>query len=292
VRPRTPNGGTRTPGVQSVRRALGILGLFPERGPHLNLQEICDATGLHKSTVHRLVTTMVGEGFLRAMPGDQYALGWNSFILGRATSEFYGLEEVVGSALSSVTAETGETSHLAIRDADRVLYVAKVVSARHLHMPSAVGRRVPLHCTALGKVLLAGLPEAEMLRMVYSLRLERLTEHTITSPDVLRELIMQVKVRGYAVDEEEIEDGLACVAAPLLTPQGAVCAAISIAGPASRVMPLSEKHADVIIKACKRLTDQLGGSVDDAGRTFCALLSQGQAPTDNHRGELDGEPFA
>ena len=144
--------------------------------------------------------------------------------------------------LQHLTDVTGETSHLAVLNDGQVLYVDKVESTRSLRMPSQVGKRLPVHCTGVGKALIAFLPE-EVLKGVLARRgMPRMTAHTITDRDLFMRQLGDVRERGYAVDNEEIDEGLTCIAAVVRDHTSHVVAAISIAGPTSRLRP--ETQAD------------------------------------------------
>jgi len=229
---------------------------------------------MHKSTVYRLLTTLEEEGFVYQVDGSRYALGWRAFELGAAVSPWQAIRQPVLRVLESLVDQTRETAHLAVLDEGEVLYIEKVEAPRSLRMPSAVGRRVPVHCTALGKVLLAGLKDETVRTMIYSSPLRAFTRNTITDPDRLREEIQLVRRQGYAVDREEIEEGLMCVGAPLIDDQGQTCAAISISGPSTRILRRLERHADAVREACRSLSDELGANarrLREMSSSFLAL---------------------
>ena len=253
--------GNAVPPVEAVRRALRILSLFEPTSPELGISDVARRLGMHKSTVHRLLTTMQAEGFVYQTEAGRYALTWKVLQLGAARAAHRGVRETVLRHLEPLAERTGETAHLAVLDGTQVLYVEKVESRHQLRMPSAVGRHVPLHATALGKVLAAGLDDVEAGRLLFGQELAALTPNTLTRPqDILAEL-ENVSDRGYATDMEEIEPGLTCVAAPVLGPDGETCAAISIAGPTSRVASHIEQHAAEVRSTCERLSAALGSGV-------------------------------
>lgn len=246
------------PPVQSVQRALNILKCFSIENPELGITEIANRLALHKSTVHRIIATLETEGFLRQLNNGRYALSWRLFELGTAVFQWWGSRQMVLETLERIVERTGETAHLAVLDGNKVLYIEKVESPHHLRMPSAVGKRLSPHCTALGKVLLAGLDEAKMLSLIYGAPLERLTPNTITDPDLLRQELLKVRSLGYAIDNEEIEVGLTCIAAPVVNPEGTTCGAISISGPSSRVNSHLADHVASICEEVSSLSKRLG----------------------------------
>lgn len=258
--------------VESVRRALRVLRCFGLERPELGVTEIARQLGMHKSTVHRLLTTLQEEGFVHQVDGSRYRLGWRLFELGVSVPAWQAIRQPVLRALESLVHQTGETAHLAILDEGEVLYVEKVEAMRSLRMPSAVGRRVPVHCTALGKVLMAGLEDHALLPLIYSAPLQAFTKNTITDPERLRAEIADVRRDGHAVDHEEIEDGLMCVGGPVVDDAGTACAAVSISGPSSRILSRLRDHADAVKNACASLSKELGGNA----RWLSEMSSAGQ----------------
>jgi DNA-binding IclR family transcriptional regulator len=243
--------------VESVRRALRILGCFgPGRG-ELGVTDVAGMLNMHKSTVHRLLLTLEQEGFVRQVSG-RYALTWRLLEIASGIPVRDGIRQTALRHLAKLSEQTGETAHLAVLYSGEVLYVEKVEGTRALRMPSAVGRRVPLHCTALGKVLLAGLDEHESRHLMFSAPLTRFTPDTVTDPMALREQISQVRRQGYAIDREEIEEGLGCIGAPVVAGDGSTCAGISISGPASRLEARLEDNVAAVRDTAAALSAELG----------------------------------
>jgi DNA-binding IclR family transcriptional regulator len=249
------------PTVEAVRRALNILCCFGPARPEIGVTDVARELGMHKSTVHRLLNTLHSEGFVHQVENGRYALTWKVLQLSAAVAAHRGIHEAVLQVLEPLVGQTGETAHLAILDGDRVLYVEKVESSHQLRMPSAVGRHVLLHATALGKALGAGLDSQTVRRILHQAPLERFTDATLTKPDEVLAALDRVRADGFAIDNEEIEQGLMCVAAPVLDPLGATCAAISIAGPASRVSSRLEQNIAAVKQACTDLSRLLGPDV-------------------------------
>lgn len=248
------------PPVEAVRRALKILRCFSVDRPELGISDIARELGMHKSTVHRLLITFEMEGFLHRVNGARYALSWTLFELGSAVPALQGIRSAVMRSLESLVDATGETAHLSVLEGGEVLYVEKVESANQLRMPSAVGRRVPVHCTALGKVLLAGLDDGDVARLLGKATLSRFTANTITDSAALMDEVRRVREKGFAVDREEIEEGLMCVAGPIVDEMDGTCAAISIAGPASRVQVRLEDNITTIKSIAASLSRDLGAN--------------------------------
>lgn len=244
--------------VESVRRALRILRSFTPDRPEIGVSEIARALDIHKSTVHRLLGTLESEGFVRQIEDGRYALTWQLFEMASRFPTSERLHRLVFDALSGLARATGETAHLAVLDHEQVLYVDKVEGSRALRMPSAAGLRLPVHCTALGKVLLAGLPREQAWRIVSSRELEPRTPHTLTDPALVIKAVERAGNDGYAIDYEEIEDGLVCIAAPVRDDHGMTHAAVSIAGPVARMSVRLVDTIDRVRSAAGSLSDVLG----------------------------------
>ncbi len=241
-----------------MRRALRILRCFRAEQPELGITEIARELRLPKSTVHRLLATLEAEGFAHRLSGSRYVLGWRAFGLGAAVLAWSAIRQPTLRRLEALVAATGETAHLGVLDEGQVLYVEKVEIDRPLRMPSAVGRRLPLHCTALGKVLAAGLEDAVLKRIIERVGLPAFTPNTITDLAMLQRELEKVRTAGFALDNEEIEEGLMCVAAPVVDERGTTCAAISISGPVSRVRGRPDDNIAAVREACRALSEDLG----------------------------------
>jgi IclR family transcriptional regulator, KDG regulon repressor len=246
--------------VQVLDRALGILDLLAGENSELGPSEVSERTGLHKSTVHRLLQVLERHRLIEKLAlNGKYRLGLRLFELGSKAMAQFDLRERAQPYLKRLVLETGETAHICILDGDRMLSIANVESLRTLRTPSTVGHRTPLHCTSVGKTLLAFVPEDEQIDLINQCELTDYTRHTITKPARLKAELKLIRQRGYALDDEEIEEGLRCVGAPVMDHSGRVVAAMSIAGPAFR---LTEDRipavARSVIQAASELSVELG----------------------------------
>lgn len=218
------------------------------------MTELSKALGLGKSTVHRLLTSLAARGYVRKnLENDRYRLGLKAFEVGSRALGQLTVRESVAPFLRSLAAASRETVHLGVLDGWEVVYVDKMESLQILQMYSAIGRRAPVHCTALGKILLAFQPEEEVERFLRR-RLRPYTPLTIVDPDKLREELERIRTAGIAIDNEEFEIGLKCVAAPVRDFGGRVVASLGIAGPAvrlpaERVGPVAELVRESAIAA-------------------------------------------
>jgi DNA-binding IclR family transcriptional regulator len=215
---------------------LDILELFLER-PALSAPQITEQLGLPRTTVHELLSTLVERGYLAAVPGApiSYRLGMRTFQLGSQFADRLDLVREAQEAAADVAAACDETVHVAVLDGASVVYVAKVDSTHPVRMVSAVGRRLPAHCTAVGKVLLSAL-SAEALDARYPPGgpMPAMTPQSITSPARLRAALGQVAVDGVAYDDCESNEAVRCVSAPVYDHGGRMVAAMSISTPTIR----------------------------------------------------------
>ena len=218
-------------GVQSVHRSLDLLEVVAARGGSLTIGEIAGAADVPVPTAHRLLRTLVDRGYMRQTPDRRYALGFRLLPLSTAASVMVGsgAERVLGGLVDAL----GETANLAMLDGDQVAYVAQVPGRHSMRMFTEVGRRVDLHCTAVGKVLLAAFDDDHVQAVVARAGLEPKTPHTLTDLDSFLAQLAEVRRRGYALDEGEQEVGVRCVA--VAVPESSVRLALSVSGPAPRM---------------------------------------------------------
>jgi DNA-binding IclR family transcriptional regulator len=167
--------------------------------------------------------------------GGKFRLGLKLFDLGNRAIEQYDLRDRAQPHLRRLVTETEETAHLCILEGAHVIYIDKIEPARSVRMITRIGSSNPAHCTSVGKAILAFLPEERLNEILRRIRFERFTQRTITTPEALRTEIEKTRRRGYAVDDEEFEEGLRCIAVPLLDAQRLPVAAVSISGPSFRV---------------------------------------------------------
>lgn len=222
--------------VPAVIRALDILELFLER-ESLSASDIVARLDLPRTTVHELLSTLVDRSYLVQVPGQptRYRLGLRLFQLGSVFAEQLDLAREARRAAEKVAAACDETVQVAILDGTDVVYIAKVDSTHPVRMVSAVGRRLPAHCTGLGKALLADLsPEALDARYPADRTLPGMTPNSITSPAKLRAHLAEVRRAGLAYDDCESNEAVHCVAAPVHDHTGATVAAMSISVPSLR----------------------------------------------------------
>ncbi len=252
-----------------MRNAARLLKVFRSREADLGVSELARRLGLGKSTVHRMLTTLVAEGLIEQNPRTGgYRLGIVMFELGQAVRVHMDLHAAVGQVLSELRAQTGESSQVGVLDGHEVVYVDRLESAHSLRLFTETGRRVPVHCTSSGKVLLAYLPEARRHAVLRAAPLTALTPHTITSREQLVAELARVRQRGWAEAINEREIGIASIAAPVRDVTGEVVAAISIGVPLARCSVMALRRlAPTIVEAAEAASRRLGWSPEMSSRS-------------------------
>ena len=252
-------------GVQSVERAIAILKSFSIEMPERGVGELGRELGLHKSTASRLMQTLQRGGLLARNPETKrYRLGLDLIGLASQVVSYLDVREAAHPFLRQLAEDCQESVNLVVLEDGHVINLVQLVpAARQVKNIGRVGRRMSAHCTSAGKVMLAHLSPTRLDR-VLSGNLVRFTVNTITDPDELRVELAQIREQGYAVAQEELEDGLNAIAAPVTDHTGQVVAAISIAGPAYRIPPkdflqLATRLVDVTDRVSKALGYDLQG---------------------------------
>ena len=224
-------GARSAEGVQSLDRAFELLELMADAGGEVTISRLAADSGLAASTIHRLVRTLVVRGYVRQLPTRRYVLGPRLIHLGECSSRV--LATWAQPHLSRLVDTIGETANMAMLDGDRVVYAAQVPSRHSMRMFTEVGRRVHLHCTGVGKVLLAQMPPQTARRLLVQGGMPARTDRTVTDPDDLLAQLSGIAEQGYALDDGEQEAGVRCVA--VAVPGGVAAGAISVSGPAGRL---------------------------------------------------------
>jgi IclR family KDG regulon transcriptional repressor len=249
-------------GLSSVGNAARLLKAFLPREKEIGVSELARRLDLGKSTVHRLLTTLVAEGLVEKDPvTGMYRLGLVMFELGQAVRVHMDLHAAVGPVLAALREETHESCQVGVLDGHDVVYVDRLESSQSLRLFNEMGRRVPVHTTSSGKVLLAHLPPDRLDAVLATAPLTRMTTRSITDADQLRAELTRVRARGWSEAVEEREVGVASIAAPVRDADGDVVAAISIGGPAARMGAAQRKRlAEVVVEAGEAASRRLGWS--------------------------------
>ena len=214
---------------QSLDRALTLLSGMAREAK--TLDQLAEEIGVHKSTVLRLLRTLEQHHFVRREDARHYRLGSALFDLANQALEDRDVRRSAQSALADLNARTGHTVHLASYEDGEVVYIDKFEGRHSVRMYSRVGKRAPLHCTAVGKVLVAAMPVAKREEIARSIEYPVRTPNTITTPAAFLSELVKVADRGFAVDNAEHEDFIHCIAAPVRGPGGEVLAAASMSVP-------------------------------------------------------------
>lgn len=259
-RSKTKTGAQSPYQVQVLDRALAILQVLSAEGPDLSLGEISTKLDLHKSTVHRLIMVLERHKLIeRNSVNGRFRLGLKLFELGTRAVSQLDLRERARPVLERLVLETSETVHLCVLDDSEVVYLDKIEPARSVRMASTVGRRNPAYCTAVGKAILAWLPESQVEAIVRKQGLKAITANTITSFLELKTELAAIRERGYAIDNEEIEEGLRCVGCVVRDFSNTPVAAISVSGPAFRLSRDKIKSISrPVVAAANALSGELG----------------------------------
>jgi DNA-binding IclR family transcriptional regulator len=250
--------------VRAVERAISILNCFDDKTPERGVSEIAKVVGLHKATTHRIVTTLVNYGYLERGEDDQrYRLGLMLVDLGSQVLRRMDLRDEAYPYMVQLVEKWDEVCDLSIFDRERVFYIEMVRGSHALTISADVGQMLPAHCTASGKMFLAHLPDQE-LDAFLSKSLQTYTSKTITSPEELRKQLNIFRRQGYSFDNEEMEEGIRGIAAPIHDHSNDVIAVISIPGPVSRMrMKRIPKIANSLVETAQAISHRMGWKVWD-----------------------------
>jgi len=216
--------------INSVLKAIDIINLFSPAEPRLSLGEISRRLDLPKSTAHSLLATLHSRGIIEKVNGDEYALGTAIIGLTHAVRVNVEIRDRAAQLLRQLADATHESVYLTTLDGDYCLYIYAVESSHRLLARTAVGDRALLHCTSVGKAILAYLPEQQAAGIIGRAGLPAFTPHTITSAAGLAEDLAQIRSQGFALDREEHERGVFCVGAPIFDQRGSVIGSCSVSG--------------------------------------------------------------
>lgn len=249
------------PVIRSVNRALDLLEALSTSAGGVALSELSTQTGLNASTCHHLLATMAARGYVSQNPRNrEYLLGNKIFALSDARARQFNLIEVAMPRLKELNAGTGEAVHLAVLQARDLVTVAKLDSLHAVKVDSGfVGTSNAAHATAVGKAILAWLPDNEQNAIIAAKGMERFTANTICDEDALKEHLRLVRRHGFAEDREEFQPGVVCIGAAIRDHTGGVIASLSCSVPTMRAAP--DVLADITeqVKAtAQALSQELG----------------------------------
>ena len=266
-----PQAGRETNLIQAVLKALDIMECLAAAERPLSVQEVAQRCFVSRPTAYRHLTTLLDRGYVtNCEDNNHYQIGAQILSLGKSFLDRLDLPELAKADLCELSRVSQETAHLAILDGTDMLYVGKEDSPQSVRMHSVIGTRNPLHCTAMGKAVLAFLPAEESKRLLAQISLVPHTPNTITDKAILAAHLELVRARGYAIDDMENEDGIRCVGAPILDHTGSVIAAISVSGPAYRLSDSRlQEISELVVGVSQSISGKLGyapGSLADDSR--------------------------
>jgi len=249
----------REAGIQSVHRALSLIGLFTHGSPRLGITEISKALGLPKPTVHGLVRTLVKQGFVQQDPQTRkYRLGLKIYELGIVLAGSLEINQKGAGPAYELSKQTGLVSRLAIWDLDSALLTVNIEPRSHLFFVHQIGPRIPAYCSAIGKALLAFLEPQELKGYLDRVELKPLTANTITKKKQLLKEIDETRRTGYSIDREENVSGLSCIGTPVFGTGGRLEGSISLSGDAKTIHKGFEKLLPELLKTGKEISRSLG----------------------------------
>jgi IclR family transcriptional regulator, KDG regulon repressor len=268
-------------GVQSIERAFNILEEVASHRDGIRLGELSRKVGLHTSTTFHLVKTMLMLGYLRQMPDDKtYRIGTPLFRLAASALDELEMATLAKPILEGLSADTGETSHIAVRAGDDIVVLARTVGAGPFQLSDRVGAVRPGHCTAIGKILLAALSEQQLDEYLARRPPVGLTPKTIIDPELLRREIAAVRTSGIAYDDGEYNAEARCVAVPVKDFTGEVRVAIGISGAVWRLsLQALEAKSRLVREAADRMSAKFG---------FVPGAGKGPAPAGKRRSGANG----
>ncbi|MEK4149577.1 IclR family transcriptional regulator [Robertmurraya sp. FSL W8-0741] len=224
----------------------------------ITLTEIVRQTNIPKTTVHRIVNTLKNHEFIEVNGlNESYTIGIKTLEIGIKGLMATDVAKASIPLLQELSEEVGETTFLAVYNNTEIIYLYKQEGTNAIGTTAKLGSRRPAYCTGLGRVILAHLPSKEVERNLKG-NLKKYTSKTMTDPQEIKELLNEVRRKGYAQDNEEIEEGLTCFAAPIFDHLGNVIAAVSIAGPTQRMEINKESNISNLLQSAEKISQRLG----------------------------------
>jgi IclR family pca regulon transcriptional regulator len=244
--------------VQSLERGLAVIRAFDAAHPELTLSEVAAATDMTRAAARRFLLTLADLGYVRC-DGRLFSLTPRVLDLGYAYLSSLSLPEVAEPHLEALAAEVNESSSVSVLDRGDVVYVARVPTSRIMTVAISVGTRFPAYATSMGRVLLAGLSDEDLSDYLSSVRIERLTSRTLSTVEALRSELARVRSQGWALVNQELEEGLRALAAPIRDRSGTVVAAVNVSAHASRrsLEAMKRELLPPLLTAAKRIEADL-----------------------------------
>jgi DNA-binding IclR family transcriptional regulator len=260
---KSPKSAAARQGTGALEKGLTLLAHICDSDTPPRYTDLLNETGIPKATLHRMLNALAAHRFIAMNPRDHtYGVGVRGLEMARKAWEGMDIRSASDAELRQLAGLTCETVHLAVLDETSVVYIDKVESSLTIRMFSAIGKRGPVHCTGVGKAMLAFLDTAHRERLLRELTMQRFTEHTITDRAAFARHLAEIRSVGYSKDLEEHELGIRCTAAPIFDYRGDVVAGISVTAPAIRMSPAQlDDLAPMVVQAARSITRKLGGKV-------------------------------
>lgn len=249
--------------VQSVHHALELFEVFrtSDKKEEFGVTELSKTLGLHKNNVFRLLATLESRGYIEQnMNTENYRLGIGIFNLGQKFINKLGILKLAKPFMEKIVEQVNESVYIGILREGSVIYLDIVEAPQTVRIVSRVGRDVPAYCTAIGKTQLAYASEEELNKIYMGARLRRYTDKTITSLPILKKHLREIGKKDYAIDDEEFEERVRCIALPIKDYLGVPVSALSVSGPASRITDekMTEEILPVLKKYSREISKRLG----------------------------------
>jgi IclR family transcriptional regulator, KDG regulon repressor len=243
----------------SVDRTLSILEFIANEDKGVNLTSISTELNIPKTTVFRLIERLTARGYVDYDDqSEKYFLGIESILLSMKALLNMNVVEVSIPYLKELSHATKETSFLGVYNEGEIVYLYKSEGTQSISITSQLGSRRPVHCTGLGKAILSGYPIEQVTKILEEKGMNRMTDNTITTPEGYLQALNEVRINGYTMDNEELEDGLGCYAAPVYNYLGKVVAAICVSGPIERVVENKNILVNELTEAANQISKRLG----------------------------------
>jgi DNA-binding IclR family transcriptional regulator len=253
--------------VGVLTKVLKIFELLDSSPGGLQLRNIAEETGMNKSTAYRFLAHLDREGYLVRDLTGAYLIGPRLMRLGANSTYQATINKLGRPVLEVLRRQTGETVNLGVLDSGEVLYLDVLESPHHFRLSSQTGMRRPINCTALGKAILAWLPPASRDELLANCRMEKRTPQSIIQPSEILVELGRIQRRGYALDNEEVEPGACCVAAPIFDSSDMIAASISVSGPVTRMNRNRVAEVAAAVKsAADEISQRLGHRQGDAAK--------------------------
>lgn len=244
--------------VQALERGLAVIKAFSKERPSLTLSEVAKATGMTRAAARRFLITLEELGYV-AQNERKFTLRPTVLCLGYAYLSTLSFMDIAQPHMESLNERVRESCSAAVLDGSEIVYVVRIPTKRIMNISLALGSRLPAYCTSMGRVLLADLPADALDSFLAKASLDPLTPCTVTDPDCLRAILREVKVQGWALVDQELEEGLRSIAAPICDRRGKVIAALNVSTHVSWVSleQLKEEFLPQLIQTARRISAEL-----------------------------------